>query len=126
DESYKNYNDPKLPCSNEIFERLSALDETVELAFKNGFRGVKTLTSEALFQWIAKWVYGIIFNEIQAGIRQQALSGEPLNFSQTLVHKFKNLHIMLQSLIKDVEYETVLPFSVVVFEVDNPANTYNY
>lgn len=126
DESYKNYNDLKLPCSERVFERLSNLDEQVRIAFTQGYKGVKALESELLFQWIAKWVYGIIFNEIQAGISQQMLSGEPLNFSQTLVHKFKNLHIMLQSLIMETEYETVLPFSLLVVEVDNPENTYNY
>jgi len=126
DESYKNYSDLKLPCSAEVFERLTELDETVRIAFERGYQGVKVLEQEILFQWIAKWVYGIIFNEIQAGIRQQALSGEALNFSQTLVHKFKNLHIMLQSIVEEVEYETILPFSISVFEVDNPESTYNY
>jgi len=126
DESYKNYNELKLPCSAKVIEELTKLDETVRIAFENGYEGVQALDKETLFQWIGKWVYGIIFNEIQAGIRQQALSGEPLNFSQTLVHKFKNLHIMLQSIVEEVEYETILPFSISVFKVDNPENTYNY
>jgi len=126
DESYKNYSDLKLPCSPEVYECLSELDERVRIAFEKGYEGVKELDKVTLFQWISKWVYGIIFNEIQVGIRQQLLSGEDMNFSQTLVHKFKNLHAMLQSLIEDVEYETVLPFSILVYEVDNPENTYNY
>ena len=126
DESYKNYSDLKLPCSPEVYERLRELDERVRLAFEKGYAGVKELDKITLFQWISKWVYGIIFNEIQAGIRQQFLSGEDMNFSQTLVHKFKNLHAMLQSLIEDVEYETILPFSILVYEVENPENTYNY
>jgi len=126
DESYKSYSDLKLPCSELVFKKLSILDETVHKAFENGYKDVNELDRVVLFQWISKWVYGIIFNEIQAGIRQQTLSGEPLNFSQTLVHKFKNLHNMMQSIIREVEYETVLPFSISVFEVDNPENTYNY
>jgi len=126
DESYKNYSDLKLPCSAEVFELLTELDEAIRIAFEQGYQGVKALGQEILFQWIGKWVYGIIFNEIQAGIRQQALSGEALNFSQTLVHKFKNLHVMLQSIVEEVEYETILPFSISIFEVDNPENTYNY
>src|SRR5690606_37975705 len=126
DESYKKYSDLKLPCSASVAERLSALDETVRVAFTGGYQSVKALDQVTLFQWISKWVYGIIFNEIQAGVRQQALSGEPLNFSQTLVHKFTNLHVMMQSITSEVEYESVLPFSVLVFEVDNPEDTYNY
>jgi hypothetical protein len=126
DESYKNYSDLKLPCSSEIYERLSDLDERVRIAFEKGYVGVKELDKITLFQWISKWVYGIIFNEIQVGIKQQLISGEDMNFSQTLVHKFKNLHAMLQSLIEDVEYETVLPFSILLYVVENPDNTYNY
>src|SRR5690606_39016174 len=126
DESYKSYSDLKLPCSESVFEKLSILDETVREAFEKGYQGVNELNQIVLFQWISKWVYGIIFNEIQAGIRQQALSGEPLNFSQTLVHKFKNLHVMMQSIIRPVEYDTIFPFSISVFEVENPEMTYNY
>src|SRR5690606_34550154 len=101
DENVKRYSDLTLPCCQRVYDRLEALDKQAEEAFKGGYKDVSRLDSDFLFQWIAKWVYGIIFNEIQVGIRQQVMSGEPLNFSQTLMHKFRNLHTMLQSLIHD-------------------------
>lgn len=126
DENFKRYGELMLPCSQGVYERLDALDKEVENAFKKGYEEVSQLDSLLLFKWISKWVYGIIFNEIQVGIRQQVMSGEPLNFSQTLMHKFQNLHVMLQSFIYDVEFENQNPFSLLVFKVDNPENTYNY
>lgn len=126
DENVKRYSDLTLPCCQRVYDRLEALDKQAEEAFKGGYKGVSRLDSDFLFQWIAKWVYGIIFNEIQVGIRQQVMSGEPLNFSQTLMQKFRNLHTMLQSLIHDVEFENQSPYSILIFEVDNPENTYNY
>lgn len=126
DENVKRYSDLTLPCCQRVYDRLEALDKQAEEAFKGGYKDVSRLDSDFLFQWIAKWVYGIIFNEIQVGIRQQVMSGEPLNFSQTLMHKFRNLHTMLQSLIHDVEFENQSPYSILIFEVDNPENTYNY
>lgn len=126
DENVKRYGDLTLPCCQQVYDRLEELDRKAEEAFKEGYEGVGRLDSVFLFKWIAKWVYGIIFNEIQVGVRQQVMSGEPLNFSQTLMHKFKNLHVMLQSLLYEVEFENQNPFSIRVFEVDNPENTYNY
>lgn len=126
DESYRKYSDLQLPCSETVFKQLTQLDEEVFQAFQKGYQGVESVDQVRLFQWIGKWVYGIIFNEIQAGIEQQRESGEPMNFSQTLVHKFSHLHLMLQSIIRDTEFEAVNPFTILVFPVDNPEMTYNY
>jgi len=126
DENVKRYSDLVLPCSQEVYDRLETMDQKAEVAFRKGYSEVSKLDSIFLFQWIAKWVYGVIFNEIQVGVRQQIMSGEPLNFSQTLIHKFKNLHIMLQSIVHEVEFENQVPFGILVHQVDNSENTYNY
>lgn len=126
DESYRKYSDLKVPCSREVFDKLSQLDDEIFQAFQKGYQGIQAVDQVRLFQWIGKWVYGIIFSEIQAGIEQQKMSGEPMNFSQTLVHKFGNLHLMLQSVIREMEFEAVNPFSILVYQVDNPEKTYNY
>ena len=98
----------------------------MEAAFNTGYEAVSQLDPLTLFQWAGKLVYGIIFNEIQAGIRQQQLSGEPMNFSQVLVHKFRNLHAMLQSILFPIEFDGQPPFSVVVTEVDNTPEKFSY
>lgn len=125
DGSFRTYKQMLLPCSAAVAERISELDGSVERAFEQGYEAVKEMDRVTLFQWVARMVYGVVFNEIQAGIRQQALSGEAMNFSQVLVHKFRNLHLMLQSLIVPVQFDR-LPFTLLTAHVDNPAGTFNY
>ena len=126
DESYKTYEQITVPCSPTAKELLDELDSEISTAFQKGFEGVKSLNETRLFQWISKWVYGIIFNEIQAGVRQQVLANEPINFSQALVQKFSNLHKMMQSILHPTEFETVSPFSIFIFPVNNSADFFNY
>src|SRR5690606_27022882 len=91
DESFRTYKQLRLPCSSAVAECISVLDARIEKAFEVGYEAVIGLDQVTLFQWVARMVYGIVFNEIQTGVRQQELSGEAMNFSQVLVHKFKNL-----------------------------------
>jgi hypothetical protein len=127
DESMVTYKDFKLPCDPALRKRaIDPLEEEIKKAFLAGYQQVKDLPELHLFQWIGKLVYGILFNEIRTGIRQQQTAGEEFILSQSLVHKFGNLHIMLQSLIIPVVFEGNLPWSIKVVEVKNGTDTFNY
>ncbi len=126
DESMRTYKQLQLPCSAEVSETISQLENKVQKAAEIGYEAMKGLSQLELFQWISKILYGVVFNEIQAGIKQAVLSGEEMNFSQALVQKFRNLHAMLQSLIVPMEFEHKNPFTIEVFPVDNPKNTFMY
>ena len=126
DESIVTYKQLQLPCSAEVANKLAEVEEKVELAVQNGYKALKELDQLTLFQWVGKILYGVVFNEIQVGIRQAFLSGEQLNFSQALVQKFKNLHFMLQSLIVPMEFENKNPFTIAVFPVDSSPETFMY
>lgn len=126
DEHISTYKQLKLPCAAATAGRLDELEEQIEAAFTEGYAAVKQLDPLQLFQWAGKLVYGIIFNEIQSGIRQQQLSGEAMNFSQVLAHKFKSLHTMLQSVRLPMQFDGARPFSVVVTHVANPEDTFSY
>jgi len=126
DESIVTYKQLQLPCSAEVAIELSKVEKKVEEAVKIGYSALKELDQLSLFQWVSKILYGVVFNEIQVGIRQAFLSGEQLNFSQALVQKFKNLHFMLQSLITPMEFEHKNPFKIAVFPVDSTAETFMY
>lgn len=126
DESVRTYKELQLPCSTEAAEAFEKMEMQVEQAMLSGFEAVKALPQEVLFQWVAKILYGVVFNEIQAGIRQSILAGEQMNFSQALAHKFRNLHAMLQSVVVPMEFEHKNPFTIEIFEVDNPENTFLY
>lgn len=126
DESIRTYKSFKLPCTTAVANQIAELESQVEKAFDKGYEAVRDLDEIVLFQWVGKLVYGMVFNEIQLGIRQQVMSGEPMNFSQVLVHKFRNLHIMLQSIIRPVQFDGVLPFTMVVTKVDYAEDVFNY
>lgn len=126
DESIVTYKKLKLPCSADAASALEKIESQVEKAMAQGYEAVKSLNETTLFQWTAKILYGVVFNEIQVGVRQAMLSGEQINFSQALVHKFRNLHQMLQSVIHPMEFEQRNPFSIVVLPVDNAPDTFIY
>ena len=126
DENIATYQDIKIPVSEEAFAAITRLDAEMEQAFNAGYEIVKTIDELRLFQWVAKQVYGIIHWEVRAGMRQQRAVGETFSFSQSIAHKFSQLHIMLQSLIQPTEFEGVSPWSIKIFPVDNPSDTFSY
>ena len=126
DESIITYQDIQVPCSPDILEAIQQLDTEIQQAFTSGFAAVEQLDDERLFLWIAKMVYGIIYHEIRVGLRQQALSGEPMNFSQSLVHKLGNLHLMLQALIRLVVFDEPKPWSIQKFPISPAEKQFSY
>jgi len=127
DESMATYKDIKIPCAaaiNEVY--LEPLEAEIAAAFDTGYEAVKALDEMKLFHWAGKLLYGIIFNEIQSGIKLQHAQGEEFNISQSIVHKFSNLHLMLQSLNLPVVFEDFKPFSLFLFKVDNNPEEFGY
>ena len=126
DESMATYKSLKLPVSIKVINQFEDLEEEIEKAFTLGCDAVKLLPEIKLFQWIGKIVYGILFNEIRIGISQQKLAGEQFELSQSLQHKFGNLHLMLQSFMMPVVFEGKFPWSIWVFRVNNSTDHFNY
>jgi len=127
DESMATYKDLKLPCSAAVNEGfIEPLEAEIQAAFSSGYEAVKQLDELKLFQWAGKVLYGIIFNELRAGIQQQRQQGEDFNISQSIIHKFSNLHLMLQSLNLNIVFEDFTPFSLLLFRVNNSEETFGY
>jgi hypothetical protein len=127
DESLITYKDLEVPCSAAINEKyLEPLENEIAAAFDSGYDALKQLDEVKLFQWAGKLLYGIIFNEVQTGIKQQHFQGQEFNISQSLIHKFSNLHLMLQSIYRPVVFEDFSPFSLFLFKVDNAENEFIY
>ena len=127
DESMATYKDLEIPCAaaiNEVY--LESLESEVAAAFTGGYETVKTLDDVKLFQWAGKLLYGIIFNELQSGIKLQHAQGEEFNISQSIIHKFSSLHLMLQSINQPVFFEDFKPFSLFLFKVDNNEEEFGY
>jgi hypothetical protein len=127
DESMATYKDLKIPCSAQINEQyLEPLEAEIAAAFDIGYDAIKNLDEQKLFQWAGKLLYGIIFNEIQSGIKQQHAQGEEFNISQSIIHKFSQLHLMLQSINLPIYFEDFKPFSLFLFKVDNNEKEFGY
>lgn len=127
DESMATYKDLKIPCAAHISEAfLEPLEAEIAAAFDTGYEAIKNLDELKLFQWAGKLLYGIIFNELQSGIKLQHAQGEEFNISQSIIHKFSNLHLMLQSLNLPISFEDFNPWSISLFKVDNNPEEFGY
>jgi hypothetical protein len=127
DESMATYKDLKIPCAAQINEAyLEPLEAEIATAFEIGYEAVKNLDEQKLFQWAGKLLYGIIFNELQSGIKLQHAQGEEFNISQAIIHKFSNLHLMLQSLNLPIIFEDFKSYSLFLFKVDNNIEEFGY
>ncbi len=127
DESMATYKDLKIPCAAHVNETfLEPLEAEIADAFDKGYEAVKELDDLKLFQWAGKLLYGILFNEIQSGIKLQHAQGEEFNISQSLLHKFSNLHLMLQSINLPIQFDGFKPYSLFLFKVDNRDEEFGY
>lgn len=127
DESVRSYNALKVPCNTEVLEHfIQPLEEKVAAAFAKGYQGVSQLEEKELFQWIGKFMYGLIYIEMNAAIRLQQLSGDGLNMSQGLMHKFGNLNTMIQSIYLDVVFEDFTPWSIVVVPLEQTDHYFSF
>lgn len=127
DESYTTYKELKVPCSVNTFQHyLEPLESEIEAAFEKGYEGVKELDGLRIFQWAGKWLYGILFNEIQSAIKQQHAQGEELHISQSILEKFGNLHLMLQTLNLPIHFDEFTPYSLFLFKVNNGEDEFSY
>lgn len=127
DESMVTYGQMKLPCSGKVKnQHIETLEAEIQKAFVSGYDSVIKLPELRIFQWIAKMVYGVLFNEIRTGMIQQKAKNEDFELSQSLIHKFANLHLMMQSLNSRVVFEGSKPWSIRIFKLKSSKDLFNY
>lgn len=127
DESIRSYNSLTVPANTEIAENaINPLEDKVSSAFAKGYAGVSALPEQDLFNWIGKLMYSFLYIEMQGAIRLQQLSGDGMNMSQGLMHKFGNLHTMLQGIYREVVLENFTPWSIVVVKLENPETPFSF
>ncbi|GAB3931253.1 hypothetical protein [Mucilaginibacter myungsuensis] len=127
DESITTYKDLKIPCSTDLNNQfLIPLEEEIAEAFDKGYDAVKALDPIKIFQWAGKLLYGMIFNEVQSGIKMQYAQGEQFVMSQAIRHKFSHLLLMLQGINHPIIFDEFTPFSLFLFKVDNAPDEFVY
>lgn len=125
-ENAMKYAEIKLPCDPQIAEEfIHPMEAKIESAFQSGYAAVKDLPPLILFQWIGKFVYGMLYNDIVFGMKQYARKEKVFSLSPYLIKNFTAVHQMLQSLIFPMEFE-VTPWSLIVAPIESTKDIFNY
>ena len=115
DESIRTYQSLTVPSNPQVYTNfISPLEDKIAAAFGKGYVGLLELEEVELFHWIGKLMYSFLYIEMQGAIRLNQLSGDGMNMSQGLMHKFGNLHTMLQGIYRQVVFEEFTPWSIII------------
>ncbi len=127
DESIRTYKSLTVPSNPQVYANfISPLEDKIAQAFANGYKGVIALEEVDLFNWIGKLMYSFLYIEMQGAIRLNQLSGDGMNMSQGLMHKFGNLHTMLQGIYKQVVFEEFTPWSIVIVPLTETKTPFSF
>lgn len=121
------YADLKIPCSKKVIENsLNALEKEIENSFAGGYEEVIKVPKERLFQWMAKLVYGVIYNDLIAERKRAFKRKIEFKLSPLLQKRFSILHLMLQSLIVPMEFKGIKPWTIKIFKIKISKDIFNY
>lgn len=120
------YKNLKVPYAPNVIEQIAILDTEIEKAFTAGYEEVVKIPEERLFQWMAKLMIGVLFEDLRISQQKLARLGEPLILSSFLKARFQKLHWMLQSLVVPMEFKGLKPWSIRVFKVKYSTDLFNY
>ncbi|MGF1923272.1 MAG: hypothetical protein ACQUHE_03770 [Bacteroidia bacterium] len=127
DESIRTYESLTVPTHAQIdANAIGQLEARMESAFKDGYLGLAKLEERDLFNWIGKLMYSFLYIEMQGAIRLNQLSGDGMNMSQGLMHKFGNLHTMLQGIHRTVVFEEFTPWSIVIVPLSQENTAFSF
>ncbi len=121
------YPDLKIPCSHAVIENsLNPLEEEIEKPFTNGYKEVKKVPEERLFQWMAKLLYGVLYNDLLIEKRKASKREKEFKLSPQLQKRFRKLHLMLQSLVVPMEFKGIKPWSIRIVKIKYSKDVFNY
>ena len=120
------YKNLKVPYSNDVIEKMHALEEEIEKAFCAGYDEVVKIPEERLFQWMAKLMIGVLFEDLRIAQKKLAEQNDTLRLSNFLKARFQKLHWMLQSLVLPMEFKGLKPWTIRVFKVKYSKDLFNY
>lgn len=120
------YTDMMLPASEEVFEAIEALDAVTQKAFEQGYDAVIQLPELTIFQWMARVMYGVLYQDFTYSISKKAAKGSSFHISPLMERKLKNLLFMLQSFIRPVEFKGFTPWSIKCYRVNISKDILNY
>jgi hypothetical protein len=132
DESNLQYQDLKIPCTPELIENaIDPLEKEIEKAFTAGYDSVIKVPEERLFQWMAKLMYGVLYNDIcieqkKPTVKKYVTKVVEFKLSPFLQERFRKLHLILQSLVVPMGFKGTKLWSIHVFKIKYSKDVFNY
>ena len=121
------YQDMKIPCSSDVIKNsIDPLEKEIEKAFTTGYDAVIKVPEERLFQWMAKLMYGVLYQDISIEKRKFALKGEEFVVPLFLQERFEKLHMLLQSLVVPMDFDGPKLWRIEVFKIKISKHIFNY
>jgi hypothetical protein len=121
------YKDLKMPCLKRVIENaINPLEEEIEKAYTAGYEAVKKVPEERLFLWMAKLMYGVLYNDIIIEQRKSTAKGKEFILPPFLQERFEKLHSILQSLVCPMEFNGTKLWSISVFKIKISKDIFNY
>ncbi|MCA0334108.1 MAG: hypothetical protein LCH44_09185 [Bacteroidetes bacterium] len=120
------YKELRMPACSEVAQAIVNLDEITQRAFENGYDEMMKLSDLTLFQLMARIFYGVMYEDYKQAFIEYEEKGQKFQVAPTLIQKFKNLHLMLQSLIRKVEFIDFIPWTIKRYPIDISKDIFNY
>lgn len=120
------YKNLKVPFAKNVIEQITILEDEIEKAFCAGYEEVVKIPEERLFQWMAKLMLGVLFEDLRISQQKLARFGDPLTLSPFLKARFQKLHSMLQSLVVPMDFKGLKPWSIRIFKIKYTNDLFNY
>lgn len=120
------YKDMKLPVSSKAKKAVEELDAITRVAFETGYEAVIQLPEITVFQWMSKVLYGVLYQEIAYDIEECQANNKEYGMSDIMSQKLKNLHLMLQSLMRPIRFDGFTPWSMKINPVRISKDILNY
>jgi hypothetical protein len=121
------YKDMKMPCHGTVIsDAIDPLEEEIEKAFTDGYDAVTKVPEERLFQWMAKLMYGVLYNDISIEQRKTIEQGKEFTLPVFMKGRFRKLHLLLQSLACPMDLNGAKLWSIEVFKINISKDVFNY
>ena len=116
----------KLPCSVEAAKAFSDLEFKIQEALNKGYEGVTSLSSQELFLWMGKIVYGVLYHDLLLEKARLQKQDKAFRLSPRLKERLGLFHLMLQSLVSPVTFKGLQPWSIAVVKLKYSKDIFNY
>jgi len=120
------YRELVLPASTKVAHAIQELDLELQNAFEKGYEGAKEVEEIRVFQLMARIMYGMVYHDFVLALEEAERNKEEFKISDLMRQKLKNLHLMLQSLIRPVEFVNFKPWSMQLFPIKISKDILNY